>query len=548
MTKLAVLLLSLLGGQVTMGQQRLSARQIRLIDSIATQDVPANAPGIATAIIQDGNVIYEQYAGYADLADSVKINKLTRFNIASNGKQFTALAILTLIDAQKLKLSDDIRLFLPTLFPNIKDTITVRSLLNHTSGIRDCYDLWSLQGYTWWKKSFSNADVLKLIEKQEDLNFKPDSRYLYSNTNYILLALIIEKVSGKRFVAYTKAMFQKLHMPNTSFADDYRNIPGQIARAYFNFGTWTTYNWIWNVCGDGNIFSTLEDQVQWEKIIQGKSPTGIQREIIERSQQSIHGSRFTQYGYGLEFGQYKNLEYSFHEGATGAWKATVTRFPDRKISIITLTNTGKSLPSVQTRQVADVLFGLKKDEAYLVTKPAGPGKFVSDDEIVGMYLTDNDFAFQFEKRDNKIFLKRAGRNDVELEREAANIYHQRFDPLFKQEFTTKADGTLQVTAYYTSHAPYTLIKQSADFSGFKFERLNGKFVNTETGAVMNISHKAGNTFNIQFNQNDFISTGLMITPQKILVDNYTLTFDLKDTDISRLYLNGDRIRGVTFNR
>lgn len=546
--KLLLSTLSLLTGVITFGQTSFSPEKIKLLDSIATQDVPINAPGIATAIIQDEKVVYEKYAGYADLTDSSLINKTTRFNMASNGKQFTALAVLSLIDAKKLKLSDDVRKYYPTLFPKIKEKITIQSLLNHTSGIRDCYDLWSLQGYTWWEKSFSNADVLKLIEKQEDLNFKPDTKYLYSNANYILLALIVEKVSGKSFVEFTNAMFRKLNMPNTSFESDYTKIRGQIARAYFNFGTWTTYDWIWNVCGDGNIFSTLEDQIQWEKVLQGKGFTKFKKKIIAESQQPIAGSAFRNYGYGLEFGQYKGIEYAFHEGATGAWKATVIRFPSKKLTFITLTNTGKSIPSMQTRQMADIVFDLKPDEAYLVTKPAKAGKFVSDDEIVGTYLTESDFAFQFEKRDGKMFLKRVGRNDVELEREADNIYHQKFDPPFKQEFTRTANGDLQVTAYYVNHSPYSLTKQKADFSNFNFESLDGKFINMETGTTLSISYKTNTAYDIKIANNDYTSTGLLITPQKLLVDNYTLIFDPDNVKIPTVYLSGDRVKGIKFVR
>ena len=172
-------------------QISLSAQTIQQLDAIATQDVPKNAPGIATAIIKDGEVIYEKYAGYADLQDSTLITSSTRFNIASNGKQFTALAILNLIEKNEINLSDDIRKWFPNLYPKIQEKITVQSLLNHTSGIRDCYDLWSLQGFTWWKKSFDNENVLKLIEKQSDLNFTPNTKYLYSHPNYILLALLI---------------------------------------------------------------------------------------------------------------------------------------------------------------------------------------------------------------------------------------------------------------------------------------------------------------------------------------------------------------------
>jgi CubicO group peptidase (beta-lactamase class C family) len=515
---------------------------IKLLDGISTQDVPQNAPGIATAIIQNGAVIYQKYAGYADLTDSTLIQKSTRFNIASNGKQFTALAVLSLINEKKLKLSDDIKKWFPNLFPDIKDKITIQSLLNHTSGIRDCYDLWSLQGYTWWEQSFNNNDVLALIGKQDDLNFQPGTKYLYSNSNYILLALIIEKVSKKTFVQYTNEIFKQLNMPNTSFESDFTKMRGQIARAYFNFDTWITYKWIWNVCGDGNIFSSLEDQIQWEKLLQGKSRATINRKLLLQSQQIIEGSKFKNYGYGLEFGKYKGLDYSFHEGATGAWKATVIRFPKSKISMVTLTNTGKSTPYTQTRQMADVLFELKSEATYLVTKPASIGKYVSENEILGTYLTETDFAFTFEKIDNGLFLKRVGKNDVELEREADNIFHQKYDPAFKQEFTTNSNGEMQVTAYYVNHSPYSLTKAGKLASEFDFNKINGDYINLETNTNITLKHLGGINYEVIF-QKDYVTKGLLVSDNKILVDFFSLEF--RD---GNLLLNGERVKQVRYIR
>lgn len=535
-------LLTLLSCGKAIAQKTLTENQIKLLDSIASQDVPDNAPGIATAIIQDGKVIYEKYAGFADIADSTLIKNTTRFNIASNGKQFTALAVLSLIDSEKLMLTDDIRKWFPNLYTNIKETITIQNLLNHTSGIRDCYDLWTLQGYTWWEKSFNNSDVLNLIEKQTDLNFIPNTQYLYSNTNYILLALIVEKVSKKSFVDYTNQMFKQLNMSNTSFESDFTNIDGQIARAYFNFNTWTTYDWIWNVCGDGNIFSTLEDQIQWEKLVQGQGHTTFNRQIIAQSQQLIEGSQFNNYGYGLEFGTYKDLKYSFHEGATGAWKATVIRFPEQHISMVTLTNTGKSIPYNQTRQMADVVFELKSAETYILTKPKSIGEFVNENDILGTYLTESDFAFTFEKKDNQLFLKRAGRNDVELERESENVFRQKFDPDFKQEFTTNSNGAMQVTAYYVNHSPYTLTKVGKLEDSFNFKLLNGIYWNDETNTTISLKHLDGVNYEVTFRK-DYNTTGLLVSANKILVDFYSLEFRNNE-----LILNGERIKKLKYKR
>ncbi len=524
-----------------------TARQIKLLDSVATQDVPANAPGIATGIVRNGKIVYEKVAGFANLTDSSFITRDTRFNIASNGKQFAALAILVLIDEKKIRLTDDIRTYLQSIFPGLQTKITIEHLLNHTSGIRDVYDLWSLQGVTWWEQTFNNNDVLKLLEKQQDLNFLPGTKYLYSNTNYMLLATIIEKVTGKSFVVFTNEMFKQLNMPNTSFEDNYLSIRGPIAKAYFNFGTWTTYNWIWNVVGDGNIFSTLADQLQWEQILQGKGRSKIKREILEKSQQLTGHSSINNYGYGLEFGMYKGLSYQFHEGATGAWKATVIRFPDKHISFVTLTNTGKATPNTQTRQMADVVFNLKDNATYLLTKPVKIGAFVSDEDVTGVYQTEDNFTFQFEKRDSVLFLKRIGRNDVQLEREADNIFHQAYDPDFKQEFKRNDKGEMTVTAYYTTHSPYTLTKSNSNWEGYNYEAINGRFLNAEINQVVELKYAGSKNYDIKIGSNDS-TKGLLISPGKLLVNNYVLEINMTETVPNTFFLSGDRIQLVRFVR
>ncbi|KYP14768.1 serine hydrolase domain-containing protein [Flavihumibacter sp. CACIAM 22H1] len=511
------------------------------LDSIALQDVPPRAPGIATAIVQNGQLVYEKYAGYADFMDSSLINSNTRFNIASNGKQFTALAVLNLVETKQINLSDDIRKWFPRLYPAIREKITVQSLLTHTSGIRDCYDLLSLQGYTWWERSLSNADILALLEQQEELNFTPHSTYLYSNSNYILLALLVEKVSGKSFLDYTNALFRKMAMYHTSFEPDYRAIRGPIAKAYFNFDTWTTYDWRWNVVGDGNLFTTLPDQVQWEKIVQTHRSRQLNRRIIELSQLPVAGDSIKLYGYGLEFGRYKGIDYVFHEGATGAWKATLIRFPSRRTSLLTFTNTGKSIPAQQTRQMADLLLGNAAMAEQPVTRPSTVGAYIGEEDIVGTYLTTTDFAFQFEVRNQQLFLKRMGRNDVELEREAANIFHQKYDSAFKQAFTRNEQGQLQVTAYYTTHAPYTLVKTTPLTAPIDAKDYEGVYYNRETNTTLHIRQLEA--LNYELVRNNKKSTAILVTSTKMLAGAYRLEFLNGE-----LLLSGDRIKRIRYIR
>ena len=539
-------LLIIIVNSITFGQIDLTQKQISRLDSIANQDVPKGGPGIATAIISKGKLIYENYAGLENLADSSIIDNKSRFNLASNGKQFTALAILNLADEEKIKLSEDIRKYLPSIYKDLNEKITIQNLLNHTSGIRDVYDLWSLQGITWWEQTYDNEDVLKLIENQNDLNFKPNSHYLYSNTNYILLAEIIEKVTNKSFVDYTCEMFAKLNMKNTSFEDDYLRIQGPIAKAYFNFDTWTSYDWKWNVVGDGNFFSTLSDQIEWEKTIQGYGNPKISKDVIDKSQRldNLH-NRF-KYGYGLEFGEYKELPYRFHEGSTGAWKATVLRF-ENDVSILTITNSGKTIPSMQTRQMADVIFNLKSNSDYTITEPEKTGSFVDDDEILGVYLTPNNFSFEFKKKENgTIVLNRIGRGETELERESDNIFRQKYDPAFKQEFTKNDKGEMVVTAYHTSHAPYNLTRAKANWNNYDYNKINGTFENFETGVVLSIQFDTDKNYKITLSGQE--AQGVLVTPNKLLVNNYVIEFSAENDAISSFNLSSDRIKKVRFKR
>lgn len=159
---------------------------------------------------------------------------------------------------------------------------------------------------------------------------------------------------------------------------------------------------------------------------------------------------------------------------------------------------------------------------------------------MGTYLTEDDFAFIFEKRDDGIILRRAGRKDVLLEREAGNIFHQKTDPAFKQAFTTGSKGEMVVTAYHTTHAPYSLTRAMA--MDDEFEKLEGSFSSSEISSTIGIRHLEGITYEVTF-RNQSRATGLLISSSKMLVDSYSLEFEGND-----LYLNGARIKKVKFVR
>ncbi|MEL7499481.1 MAG: serine hydrolase domain-containing protein [Planctomycetota bacterium] len=548
LTLVAMVSLLTLPGPFAIAQTEngLSAEQNQRLNQIATRDVPKDAPGIATGLVLDGKIIYSKCAGLEDITNQSAITPQSRFNIASNGKQFTALAIIQLEAAGKLSYQDDIRTFFPKLFGNIPSPITIEHLLTHTSGIRDVYRLWSLQGLTWWKNEFDNDDVMTLLEQQEALNFAPGTQFLYSNSNYILLAEIVNQVSGTTFIDYTNEMFQQLGMPNTSFENDHTNIRGPVARPYFNFNTWQGYRWTWNVCGDGSLFSTLEDQLQWECLVQGHGTSKFDRELIKRSQQLVNPALTKTYGFGLEFANQGTVKSKFHEGATGAWKAYILRIPDENLSVITLTNSGKVSPAPQTLKLAEAFLNRVIDSRSFAIRPSSTGPRVTAEEILGTYRTDNGFAFQFIQTDGQLFLRRSGRNDVLLERESANVFHQKTDPNFKQEFVRTVGDCWQVTAYHNSHPPYQLTQSKIDLTEFDADSIVGSYFNSETNSVIEVTHDKDRNFSLVLGKRK--RKAQLVSFNKLVSGDYVIQWPGESKKQPYLSLSNDRIMNVQFKR
>jgi len=180
------------------------------IDSLL-QGYEEQEPGISIGIVSNNKLVYEKQFGLANLEYQIPINDKTSFHVASVSKQFTAFAILLLEDEGKLSLDDDIRVFLPEMH-DFQNTITIRHLLNHTSGLKDQYNLLRLSGWTL-DDVITNEQILRILFNQRTLNFQPNEKHMYSNSGYTLLAEIVARVSGMSFAEFTnKHIFGPLQM------------------------------------------------------------------------------------------------------------------------------------------------------------------------------------------------------------------------------------------------------------------------------------------------------------------------------------------------
>ncbi len=523
-----------------------------IIDSLDNQIekyVEGISPGIAVGIVKDGKTVFTKYIGYSNLEHEIKINENTRFNIASNAKQFTALCILKLVEQNKLNLEDDIRKYLPELYEGIQDKIAISNLLTHTSGIRDVYDLWALKGQTWWELFIDNADAIELLQSQTDLNFKPGTEYLYSNSNYILLTEIIKTVTDQKFSEFSKSLFLELGMQNTSFLTNYMAVIPNKARPYGNWGTWREYPVITEVNGDGALFTTIDDQLKWEQIIQFNNKKVLTDQLINQSQSSIENISFKNYGYGLMFGTYRGIEYSYHDGNTGAYNATFLRFPSKNISIVVMSNNGNVSTNYLAKQLIDIALSLKAENSIYPSIPEKTEKLNNFKSIVGNYKNDEGTIIKIIEKDGSLFREIYQREPVELINEKKGLFHYANNEELKINFTNIQSGQPKFTIYLSSQEPssyYKVPSKNLDDS-YKIS-LNGRYVNKETDTEIVIEYVSQNSYNII--KNGRRRDGKLILEDYLrMMSSYEIRIVRDEKgNIKGLNVKNNRIKNVIFKK
>lgn len=468
-------------------------QQIKQIDSIINSKINENDPGLAIGIIKDGTIIYEKYLGLANLQHQVKFDEKTRSNIASTAKQFTALMILDLQLKNKLNLEDDIRKYLPKLYENVSDKIKIRHLLNHTSGIRDYVELLDLEGAVWWQRfGYDNDDVLELLEKQEDLGFKPGAIYYYSNSNYNLLAKIIEKITGKTFNEYSKTFFENLGMNETSFVERYMKVIPNRANPYSDWGRgeWWEVPTVTKTAGEGFLFTTLKDQLTYELAVQNANHNN--NVLLIESQKPILNSEIKTYGFGLELKDKLGRTAVHHSGGTYGFHSQTYRFPEEKLTIFAMSNNGNISTNLIAQSIAKLLLPKSNQKPKYDSKFHEAKNLKNKVTILGKYIYPNeDKIVEIIDEEGEIFWKE--RNfTVGMVSEDKNLFSFTNNPKLKVVFYEN-----QMTEYYASGKTmiYKRIKKSPN-SLNDLEALVGTYNNEELS--INFELKLTKENNLQF--------------------------------------------------
>ena len=298
------------------------------IDQVFEEYDKPDSPGCALGVIENGELSYGRGYGMANLEHAVPIGNDTVFRIGSTSKQVAAFAILLLAEDGKLSLDDDVRKHIPELAPS-DPTITVRHLVHHTSGLRDYLSLMWLAG----KRNddyYSEQELLSMLSRQKDLNFSPSDEFLYSNTGYFLLSILVERTAGESLADFSqKRIFEPLDMPNTHFHDDARRIVVGRAAGYApsESGGWQISQTTLPMVGDGGVFTTTRDLVRWDSNFY-RNELGSQAMLstqLETGQ--LTDETDTGYAAGLMIGDYRGLRMVSHGGAFVGYRAEMIRFP-----------------------------------------------------------------------------------------------------------------------------------------------------------------------------------------------------------------------------
>ena len=442
----------------------------RSVDQIfAAYDNPGS-PGCALGVIRDGDFVYRKGYGTASLELGVALTPESVFYMGSVSKQFTAASVVLAAEQGFLSLDDDIRKYVPEI-PSYGKPITLRKMLHHTSGFRDILSLLFLAGRNS-EDIHPTSELLDLLSRQKALNFTPGDEFLYSNTNYFLMSVVIRRATGKPLSRFAEEnIFKPLRMTHTSFYDDRTVVlPGRVAAYAPRPGGGFRVDWSTNydMVGGGGLMSSVDDLLLWDgNFYDNKLGKGT---LLKEMQTpgGLNNGKQIEYALGLFISKYRGLPIVAHDGANFGYRTTLVRFPEQRFSVICLCNLGTSNPLRLSYEVADLYLGgqLAPDPQPAAHAKVDPQPFTGwyrDPESHSAYqlsVADGDIVAlgtHFKPRDANHFVAAPGaeialdrlqnggtRATLTLEDSAPQVF-ERFEPL-----KPSAEDLAQYAGEYTS--------------------------------------------------------------------------------------------------
>ena len=328
------------------------------------------SPGCAVRVSRGGTVLLSKAYGLADIERGVPYGVETVSEAGSVAKQFMATQILMLAEAGKLSLDDDIRKYLPEM-PEYVRPVRIYNLLHHTSGLREYTTLAALRGYPrFFRTVYDNDAVFALIAAQRGLNFPPGDRFQYTNSNYVLLTRIVERVSGMPAAEYgQRYIFSPLGMRSTRWRDDARTLVPGRALAYRRKGTgYELFMPTENTYGHGALLTTVGDLERWnDALMSGGLPPFVTRHLLEQARVNDGSTR--PYGAGIALLSRAGQKTYRHGGVTAGYTAELWALPEKHVSVAVLCNASLADIGDLAGRAAELAAGLSPSEAIRISLP-----------------------------------------------------------------------------------------------------------------------------------------------------------------------------------
>lgn len=473
------------------------------IDSIFADYATPDAPGCALAVYKDGKIVYAKGYGSADLEHAIAITPQTRFDIGSTSKQFTASCILLLEQQGKLSLEDDIRKYIPEI-PDYGQTITIRNMLNHTSGLRDYIGLLIMGGLNIDDVT-TTKDALRVVSRQAGLDFPPGTTHEYSNTGYFLASVIVERVSGqslRRFAA--EHIFGPLGMRNTTYIDDHTEVVPNRAIGYSPDAEGIYHRNVsyWEQNGDGGVFTNVEDLLLWDENFYHPKVGGTALTQALQTRGVLTDGTTLDYALGLYFDTLGGLETVQHSGSWGGYRAELVRVPSQHISVAVLANQSMVNPRRLAQRVLGVLLA---DKFPVPLKPAKVEKTDSEagtqqkeisidpkifDAYVGDYALDvqPDFVLTFMREGERYYSQATGQGTVEIFPSSDSTF-----------FLKVVDGYITFHRAQDGTVPTMTLHQGNDYTAHRIERatMTPDQLTPYTGTYYNSELETGYTLSVE---------------------------------------------------
>jgi CubicO group peptidase (beta-lactamase class C family) len=434
------------------------------IDSMFSDWNKTNTPGCAVGIVRNDTLIFSKGYGMANIENQIPITPKSIFTMCSVSKQFTAYCILLLEKQGSLKLNEDVHLYLPWV-PEFGKKITIHNLLNHTSGIREYMELLNITGVG--VDGMMTQDLaISIIKKQRTLNFNPGERYSYSNSNYILLAEIVKKVSGMSFNAFAdSAIFKPLSMMNTHFQDNKNNNELMASKAYpyqqtdsirfaADFVNVSSY-------GDGGLVSNIEDMAKWMNVFYAENLNNS--DIITQMTRKgrLNNGEEINYGMGVEILNFRGLKVIAHSGAiNNSYRIFVCTIPEIKMSFLVFSNVGDFEPWFKAFELAGLFVKKNNDSPKKEETKNADAQITSLNDTVtikkylGSYIDEEGLQINFRLDKSNLIADIFGQPFPLVKN--GNTYSFINDSTMKFQFKD-VSGRLNVYANYSARDPQFLL-------------------------------------------------------------------------------------------